>query len=33
MKLRRKETYARYKAELDALYALGDPSGTKAYKL
>jgi len=32
-KLRRKESYAKYKAELDALYALGDPSGIQAFKM
>jgi len=33
LKIRRKNAYAKYKADLDALYALGDPSGAQAFKL
>lgn len=33
MKLRRKDAYNKYKTELDALYALGDPAGVSSYKL
>ncbi|KIM87577.1 hypothetical protein PILCRDRAFT_815138 [Piloderma croceum F 1598] len=33
LKIRRKDAYAKYKADLDALYALGEPSGTQAFKL
>jgi len=33
MKIRRKNTYAKYKTDLDALYALGEPSAIQAFKL
>jgi len=33
LKIRRKDAYAKYKAELDALYALGEPSGVQSFKL
>jgi long-chain acyl-CoA synthetase len=32
-KIRRKDAYAKYKAELDGLYVLGEPSGVHAFKL
>lgn len=34
MKIRRKDAHNMYKSELDALYALGDPSGNnQGFKL
>lgn len=33
LKIRRKDAFAKYKAELDALYALGEPSGVPSFKL
>ncbi|KAF7975311.1 hypothetical protein HWV62_10094 [Athelia sp. TMB] len=33
MKIRRKDAQNMYKSELDALYALGDPSGNQGFKL
>jgi long-chain acyl-CoA synthetase len=33
LKLRRKDAYAKHKAELDALYALGEPAGVQAFKI
>jgi len=32
-KIRRKDAYTKHKAELDALYALGEPSGVQTFKL
>jgi long-chain acyl-CoA synthetase len=33
LKIRRKDAYAKYKADLDSLYALGEPSGVSPFKL
>ena len=33
LKIRRKNAYAKYKVDLDALHTLGDPSGAQAFKL